>query len=312
MTGAPIPVGADAVIPIELSEPSAFQPENEGAVVTFPGEVPVGTYVRERGSDVEAGELLLSAGALLGASQWGLLAASGVAEVPLVSRLRVLLVSTGDELVMAGRPLEAGEIYDANGASMAVALAAAGAVVSDILVVSDDAVRLRALVEERLDGADLVLTTGGASRGAYEVVREVFGPIGVEFVTVAMQPGGPQGLGAAQFAGRSIPVVAFPGNPVSALVSFEVFLRPILLSLHGLTGQRPSGHAPLAEPVDSPEAKHQILRGRMNQSGQIEVIGGTSSHLLHNYSDSTLLVHIPVGVAHLDAGELVEVWSIDD
>jgi molybdopterin molybdotransferase len=312
MTGAPIPVGADAVIPIEASTPNRFQPEEGSRRVSFDQPVAAGTFVRTRGSDLAAGALLLPAGTRLGAAQWGVLAASGITEVALVRPLRVLVLSTGDELAAAGSPLSPGKIYDANGVSMAVALAGAGAIVSDVLVVPDDADHLRELLGERLGSADLILTTGGVSKGAYEVVRDVFEGAGVEFVSVAMQPGGPQGFGTVTLGGRSIPVVAFPGNPVSALVSFEIFLRPVLSQLHGLAPDRPRETRPLADALDSPEGKHQVRRGRLNSAGEVELVGGASSHLLHSYAASALLVHVPLGVSHLGAHDPITVWSIDD
>ncbi|HWU60289.1 MAG TPA: molybdopterin-binding protein, partial [Microbacteriaceae bacterium] len=154
----------------------------------------------------------------------------------------------------------------------------------------------------------------GVSAGAFEVVREALEPAGVRFGGVAMQPGGPQGLGRAQLPGwaASVPVVAFPGNPVSALVSFELFLRPVLLRLAGLNASRPVESLPLAHAVDSMPAKHQVRRGIVNDAGMVELVGGPSSHLLHAYAKSSVLVHLPVGLSHADAGENVEIWRIDD
>jgi molybdopterin molybdotransferase len=312
MTGAPIPDGADAIIPIEASTPDQFQPEHPASLVSFEAGVDPGTYVRLRGSDLAAGDLLLSAGTVLGPAQWGVLAASGITEVPLLRPLRVLVLSTGDELTLAGHPLMPGHIYDANGPSMAAALAGAGAHVADVLVVHDYAPLLREVFEDRDREVDLVLTTGGVSAGAYEIVRDVFTGAGVSFGSVAMQPGGPQGFGVAKIGRFSAPVISFPGNPVSSLVSFEVFLRPVLRALHGLPPDRRSWHAPLAAPLESPTSKHQVRRGVIGVDGRVELVGGPSSHLLHSYAASTVLVHLPVGVTHLDAGDPVEVWSIDD
>jgi len=312
MTGAPVPDGADAIIPIEAAVPNVFQPEHPESVVSFGSPVAEGTFVRRRGSDLAAGSLLLAAGSLLGPAQWGVIAASGITKVPLISQLRVLVLSTGDELTRSGHPLAPGHIYDSNGASMAVSLSRAGALVSEVLVVHDYAPLLREVFEDRDREVDLILTTGGVSAGAYEVVRDVFEGAGVQFLTVDMQPGGPQGYGVARIDGFSAPVVSFPGNPVSALVSFEVFLRPVLRELHGLPPHRRSWSAPLATGLESPPAKHQVRRGVINAAGEVELVGGPSSHLLHSYAASTVLVHVPVGVAHLDAGAPVEVWSIDD
>jgi molybdopterin molybdotransferase len=312
MTGAPIPDGADAVIPIEAATPNQFVPEHGEHRVSFDGVVHAGEFVRPRGSDLAAGDRLMAAGTALGPAQWGVIAASGITHVPLLSQLRVLVLSTGDELTPAGHPLRPGHIYDANGTSMAVALSGAGAHVSDVLVVHDSAPLLREVFEDRDREVDLVLTTGGVSAGAYEIVRDVFESAGVAFETVAMQPGGPQGYGLAQVGAFSAPVVSFPGNPVSSLVSFEVFLRPVLRALHGLPPDRRAWRARLAAPLDSPIAKHQVRRGVVREDGRVELVGGPSSHLLHSYAASTVLVHIPVGVAHVGADDEIEVWSIDD
>ncbi len=114
------------------------------------------------------------------------------------------------------------------------------------------------------------------------------------------------------FEGRRIPVVAFPGNPVSALVSFEIFLRPVLRALHGLDPDRPTSIVALESALESPVAKHQVRRGRLTPHGTAELIGGASSHLISHYAASSILIHVPVGVSHLDAGDAVTVWSIDD
>jgi molybdopterin molybdotransferase len=311
MTGAPIPLGADAVIPIEAAIPPHFLPDHGDHEVVFPNSPAPGSYLRKRGSDLGQGEVLLATGTRLGAAQWGVVAAAGLTTIALVPRVRVLLLSTGDELVSPGHELVPGQIYDANSMSLAVALAGAGAVAVSI-VVPDSAEVVTQLLHEHAADVDLVLTTGGVSQGTREVVRDVFEGAGVEFMTVDMQPGGPQGLGSAGLGGAVVPVVSFPGNPVSALVSFEVFLRPVLRALHGLRPDRRSWTAPLAAALDSPAGKHQVRRGRMTEAGEVELIGGPSSHLLHSYAASTVLAHVPVGVAHLDAGETIEVWSIDD
>ena len=312
MTGAPIPRGADAVIPIERAQPDSFGAD----AVSFAESPASGLFVRRRGSDLGRGELLLAAGTRLTAARWAILAASGIRLVPLLPRVRVLIISSGDELQEPGAELVDGRIFDANGAAMAIAVEDAGGVVTSVLRVTDDAEQLGELLAAHAPASDLVLTTGGVSKGAYEVVRDLFEPTGVTFGSVAMQPGGPQGLGLARILDASgtrfdRPVVAFPGNPVSALISFEMFLRPVLRGLHGLAVARPTRVAPLAAPIDSPNARHQVRRGILTAEGLVELIGGPSSHLLHAYAASTHLVHLPVGVSHLDSGDNVEVWSIE-
>lgn len=332
MTGAPIPLGADAVVQIERCDPPRFVGLGGGrhdspvdTTVGFAAPVEAGSFIRRRGSDVAAGALLLAAGTRLGPAQLGALAAAGVTRVPVRRRLAVLLISTGHELRAPGEQLRPGQIHDANTTMIGAALRACGAEVVEAVVPDDaDAVRaaLEASVLTRADGTfrptrpvDLVVTTGGVSAGAFEVVRDALEPLGVEFVKVQIQPGGPQGLGTARIGtgerSVSVPVVSFPGNPVSALVSFELFLRPVLRRLEGLAPDRHRASLPLAHDVVSPAGKHQVRRGVLDGEGRVEV-GAPSSHLLHAYAQATVLVHLPVGVERLPAGALVDVWRIDD
>ncbi|WP_022882510.1 molybdopterin molybdotransferase MoeA [Gryllotalpicola ginsengisoli] len=301
MTGAPLPQGADAVVPVE--QVGSFRAV--GSTIDLAEPTPAETFVRRRGSDLPAGATLLPAGARLGPPQLGALAAAGVEVVPVRARPRVLVVSTGAELAEPGAALPPGKIYDANALSLAAAVTEAGGIALATSVRSDaPAVLLSAL--ESAGPVDLVVTSGGVSAGAHEVVREALAPRGVRFGSVAMQPGGPQGLGELAVAGRPTPVLAFPGNPVSVLVSFELFLRPVL------RGARRSERGRLAASVESPAAKHQVRRGRVTADGSVELEGGPSSHLIAAYARSQALVHIPAGVEHLDAGDEVEIWRIDD
>ncbi|WP_308465534.1 molybdopterin molybdotransferase MoeA [Rathayibacter soli] len=331
MTGAPIPAGADAIVPIERSDPPYFVAADGSSVdgaaadgtaaastqtVGFAEQPTPGAFVRTVGSDLPVGATLLAAGSRLGPAQWGVLSSGGVVTVPVRPRLRVLVLSTGHELKKPGEPLESGQIYDGNSTVLAVALAECGATVRAAMLPDNPADVVSALAANAAE-TDLVVTTGGVSAGAFEVVREALAPAGVVFGPVAMQPGGPQGLGVAQFDaanGReafSVPVVAFPGNPVSTLVSFEMFLRPVLRRLAGLPEHRTVARLPLAQAVESMAGKHQVRRGILNASGAVELIGGASSHLLHSYALSSVLVHFPVGVTRVEAGELVEIWRID-
>ena len=314
MTGAPVPPGADAIVPIEAATPDRFVDERAiDATVSFAAPVDPGAYVRAQGSDLAAGSVLVPAGTRLLPAHWGVLASSGVACVAVRRRPVVLLLSTGLELRGPGEELAPGQIHDANSVALAAALTAAGADVRALRVASDDADLVRDAIGAPADGVDLLLTTGGVSAGAYEVVRDVLTGGGVEFASVAVQPGGPQGLGTAEVGGARIPVVAFPGNPVSALVSFELFLRPVLRGIGGHAHpDRPAHELPLAEPLDSPAGKHQVRRGRVDADGRVVAVGGPGSHLLHAYATATHLVHIPAGLDRLEAGDSVTVWSIDD
>ncbi|GAA4267668.1 molybdopterin-binding protein [Frondihabitans peucedani] len=313
MTGAALPDGADAVVQIERADPPRFQDEGGASTVSLPGPVPVGQFVRAVGSDVRRGDTLLRAGTVLRGPHYGILASSGVESVRVLDAPVVLLVSTGSELAAEPGPLGGAAIHDANGASLRVALEEADARVIVRRVADDgDALLRLARLGVEADSADLVVTTGGVSEGAYEVVRETFAPRGVEFGSVAMQPGGPQGWGVLDLGGRSVPVVAFPGNPVSALISFEMFLREPLQRAAGRPVQDRDRVAILSEGADSPPGKHQIRRGRLDPAGRVVFVGGPGSHLLHSYALATHLVHLPVGISRVEAGDEVVVWPLDD
>ena len=309
MTGAMLPAGADAVVPIERAVPDRFLPAaaqaKEHATVWLPPAA-AGTFVRAAGSDVRAGETAVSAGTFLGPAQLGLLAALGIPDVTVYQPVTVLLVTTGDEVVEPGQELPAGKIYDSNGTLLETAMRQAGLQVRRSGIATDNPDALRTLLRAEGAGADLIVTTGGVSKGAYEVVRQAMADQPVEFLHVAMQPGGPQGIGT--FEGR--PFLGFPGNPVSCLVSFEMFLRPVLAGLLGAPAARLPVRARLRQPLTSPEHKHQVRRGTLQPDGSVELQGGESSHLMHALAGSNVLVHVPEGVAALAAGVEVEVWML--
>ncbi|MWB97523.1 gephyrin-like molybdotransferase Glp [Agromyces seonyuensis] len=328
MTGAAVPVGADAIVPVEATRALDAGPRGfaeVGGGVSFTAPVASGTFVRRTGSDAEEGAVVLPPGTVLGAAQLGALSSAGVDAVEVHGRgPTVLLVSTGAELQPSG-PLEPGRIRDSNRIALTSALVEAGADVRARTLTSDDPDELVALLAEGVADEhariELVVTTGGVSAGAFEVVREALEPRGVVFGSVAMQPGGPQGLGLARLprahsddpaAEVHVPVVAFPGNPVSCLVSFELFLRPALRAAVGLPAERPRAWAPLAEATASPTGKHQVRRGRLDEHGRVVFVGDASSHRIGSYAASTVLVHLPVGRDAFAAGEPVEIWRIDD
>ncbi|MDQ0617785.1 molybdopterin molybdotransferase MoeA [Arthrobacter globiformis] len=305
MTGAMVPAGADAVVPIEQAGPSIFPAAGEEAEVRLPATA-AGTFIRAAGSDIESGQQALAAGTCLGPAQLGLLAALGLPEVLVNKQLSVLLVTTGDEVVEPGEPLGDGKIYDANGTILESALRQAGLAVTRAGISADSPDALRTLLRTHTSAVDLIVTTGGVSKGAYEVVRQAMDGQDVAFQHVAMQPGGPQGLGT--FDG--VPLLAFPGNPVSCLVSFEMFLRPVLGELFGAPAPRPAVRAKLAQPLSSPAGKHQVRRGSLQADGTVRLQGGESSHLVQALAHSNALVHVPVGTAALEEGAEVEVWML--
>jgi molybdopterin molybdotransferase len=323
MTGAMLPPGADAVVPIEQAVPDSFPaPEStppagvaSPPAVRLPAGVPAGQYVRGAGSDIRAGEPALNAGTVLGPGQLGLLAALGLDRVTVRSRPRVLLLTTGDEVVAPGHPLQPGQIHDANTTLLRSLLEEAGAQVQLTRVLADSPQELRDRLHADLAAGqpDLVITSGGISKGAYEVVKQGLEAEDVHFLSVAMQPGGPQGIGRV----AGIPFLAFPGNPVSCVVSFEMFLRPALSSVTGLPRPRLQLSAVLREDSRSPAGKHQVRRGRYlppavpGGTGEVELVGGPSSHLVHALAASNALVHLPAGRESFPAGTEVTVWLLD-
>ncbi|UOR02730.1 molybdopterin molybdotransferase MoeA [Leucobacter allii] len=331
MTGAAIPIGADAVIPIEQADPPRFDAlrrPGPGAVadvepggacgaagdapsarVAFATVPEPGAFIRRRGSDLPAGAVILPAGTRLRPSGIGLLANAGVAVVPVRRRPRVLLVSTGDEVTAPGAPLAPGRVYDANAPLLAAALRAAGAEVTAIRI-ADRPEALTELVAGRGGAHELLVTSGGISAGAFEVVREALAPAGVAFSGIAMQPGGPQGAGVAACGGVRLPALCFPGNPVSSAVSAELFLLPLLRLHAGLPAGTATELRPLAHDVDSPPRTHQLRRGRLDAEGRV-VLTPPSSHLLADLAAAELLAHIPLGVAHLAAGSPIEIQRFD-
>ncbi|MGV9613012.1 molybdopterin molybdotransferase MoeA [Nocardia xishanensis] len=297
MTGAPIPPGADCVVPVEDTR-------RDGSAVTIERGRGAGEFVREPGTDVRAGALLVPAGVALTPRHIAALAAVGVPAVPVFQPVRAAVVTTGDELVPAGRPLRSGQIYDSNGIALAAALAANGAAVVSVEHSTDDPAVFRRLLSAATRSADLVFTSGGVSKGDFEVVKDVLAAQGGLFGSVAVQPGGPQGLTVLD----GVPVLSFPGNPVSTMVSFEVFARPMLRQLSGLPPVRTS-EVPLRAAVRSPAGRRQFLRGRLTEDG-VEPVAGAGSHLIAGMAWADVLIDIPAETTELAAGAPVRVREL--
>jgi molybdopterin molybdotransferase len=316
MTGAPLPPGADAVVPVEWTDggsgggPADAMPPRgpDGGQVRFFRPAAPGAHIRRRGSDVEAGRLALAAGTVLGPPQLGLLAAVGRDRVTVRPRPRVVVISTGSELVPPGQEPGPGRIADSNSFTLTAAARDAGAVAYRVGAVPDDPDTLRDTIEDQLIRADLVVTSGGVSVGAYDVVKEVFAGLGtVQFRRLAMQPGKPQGFG--RIGPDAIPLCALPGNPVSAYVSFELFVRPAIRRLMGLEPvHRPSVTARLTEAVThSPPGRRQYLRGRYDaERGEVTPVGGAGSHMVAALARADALIVVPEAVTAVAAGEQVE------
>jgi molybdopterin molybdotransferase len=308
MTGAPVPDGATAVVPVEATDADFATTADTVAIRT---SVKDGQHIRRAGEDVTAGSTVLRRGQVLTPAALGLTAALGVSELKVFPRQRVLVMSTGSELVAPGAPLQPGQIYESNAVMLAAAVRDAGGQVVASPMTGDDVDTFRDALRRHAGDADLIITTGGVSAGAYEVVKDSLGG-DVEFVKVAMQPGMPQGAGSV----NGTPIITLPGNPVSALVSFEVFIRAPLRTAMGLPHpERPRRTAVLAEDLTSPRGKRQFRRGVLtgdSETGDATVTsyGPPASHHLRWLASANCLLEIGEDVAEVAAGSPVQVWDL--
>ncbi|MFJ5777866.1 gephyrin-like molybdotransferase Glp [Streptomyces sp. NPDC093094] len=327
MTGAPVPPGAEAVVPVEWTDGGlgegpvtgmrarSLAPEGAGGRIQVYRPAEARAHVRATGSDVKAGDRALDAGTVLGPPQIALLAAIGRGRVRVRPRPRVVVLSTGSELVQPGEELGSGQIYDSNSFALTAAARDAGAIAYRVGAVADDAETLRTTVEDQLVRADLMVTTGGVSVGAYDVVKEALQHVGdedeagsgIEFRKLAMQPGKPQGFGS--IGPDHTPLLALPGNPVSSYVSFELFVRPAIRALMGLPDvHRPRTRAALAgdRTLTSPKGRRQFLRG-VYAEGRVTPVGGAGSHLVAALAHADALIVVPEDVESVRPGTEVEV-----
>ena len=307
MTGAPIPSGTDCIVPVEVTDAGTDSVEIRGRVAP-------GSYIRRAGEDVIIGDVVVRDGTLLSSRQLAVIAAVGKGHVVVYPRPRVAVLSTGSELVEPGTPLSKGMISDSNSFLLVSAANEAGAQAYRIPPVPDDAEAFSAAISDQLHRADLILTSGGVSMGAYDTVKEVFSSYGtVEFTKVAMHPGMPQGHGVVgESDNERIPVITLPGNPVSSYISFQNFVRPAINKLRGLgSTDRPRLAAEVTKPLDSPQSKRQFARGRFLDDGRVEPVGGgQGSHVIGGLAQADCLIVIPEGVAHVNAGDTVDVVDL--
>ncbi|MBA3743382.1 gephyrin-like molybdotransferase Glp [Sporichthya sp.] len=309
MTGAPVPEGTEAIVAVEQTDRGTRR-------VKIETESSEGQFIRLRGSDVSTGQLLLPAGTELGSAQIGMLAAIGVSRVEVHPRPRVVVISTGSELVEPGQPLGPGQIYESNSYMLAAAAREAGAVAYRIGMVHDDEELVLSTIEEQTSRADLIVTSGGVSAGAYDVVKGVLSRLGtVEFGGIKMNPGKPQGFGfiGGEAFGSGVPIFTLPGNPVSSYVSFEVFVRPAIRRLRGLAPERRAiTQATISTDLSSPGGKTQFARGWVVPSGayglpEVRPVGGAGSHLLAGLATSNCFIVIGEDVTEVKAGEQVDI-----
>jgi molybdopterin molybdotransferase len=298
-TGAVVPREADAVVPIE----NVVQNDN---TVEISQEVEAGAHIRPRGGDVSAGEAVVPAGGRLTPARLAAAAASGVAELKCARRPRVAVLATGSELVSPGDTLGSGQIYETNGLMLASVLAAAGAEVMPHPPVADDEGATREAVERGL-AADVLVTSGGVSVGEHDLVRAVERELGVEeiFWRVSIKPGKPVSFGVR---GDTL-VFGLPGNPVSALVGCELFVKPALRALQGVADPLPRFEpGTLATGLRRNEERDEFVRARSHVDGEalmLEPVTGQESHMIVRSAAADALVHVPRGNGELPAGSTV-------
>jgi molybdopterin molybdotransferase len=298
-TGGVVPDGADAVIPIEY----VVEHDNE---VEIPSAVSQGDNVRPRGGDAAVGDTVVPRGVRVGVAQIGALAAAGIAQVSCARRPRVAILATGTELRRPGEPLGPGEVYEANGALLATALASAGGDIDALPAVADDEAAHRAALERGLE-ADVLVTSGGVSVGPHDLVRRILGELGAReiFWGVAVKPGKPFAFATRE---RTL-IFGLPGNPVSSLVSCELFVRPAVLALQGAAEPGPLySDGRLASAVRRNAQRDQLVRARMRSSDDgmvLEPVLGQESHMIVRAAGADALVLAPRGDGELAEGERV-------
>jgi molybdopterin molybdotransferase len=304
MTGAMLPAGADAVVPVEWTDGGAGR-------VTISRPAPVGHAIRRLGSDVANGDVMVAAGSPLGPAQVGLLAAGGHGSVLVRPRPLAAVVATGDELTDPGSPLIPGQIWESNSYMLAAAVRQAGGRARRHRV-KDDPVAVITALEELSASADLLITSGGVSMGGeHDAVKAALASYGdVTFRKVALQPGMPQGFGILHPA--RTPVFTLPGNPVSAYVSFQLFVRPALQALQALAPTPwPATRAILNASVRSPAGRRSYLRGVLDPAAdEVTPLTGQDSHQLGALARANVLIVVPEPVVRMEKGETADIVSL--
>lgn len=306
MTGAAVPHGADCVVQVELTDGGT-------QTVRFDSPATLGSAIRRAGEDVAPGAVVLQAGTRVHARHVPVLAASGASTVAVIPRPRVAVISTGDELRSPGEELAHGQIVDTNAPMLAALIAQAGFEVAQVGRCGDTAADLLTAVESAsAAGAHAIITTGGVSAGEFEPLKAAFeGGSEVTFTKIAMQPGKPQGFG---LVGRGVPLFALPGNPVSSLVSFVMFVAPALRVLAGRPSRIGWRDATATTHWTTPAGRAQIARVQLTQSHgalQAALSGGPGSHLMGGLAQADALAWVDPEVDEVRIGDTLKVISLD-
>ncbi|WP_236796544.1 gephyrin-like molybdotransferase Glp [Amycolatopsis sp. GM8] len=304
-TGAPLPTLADAVVPTAFTD-------GHPANVTVHRSVPSAGYVRRTGEDVQIGDVAVRQGDTIGSAQVGLLAAVGRSKVLVYPRPRVSIVSVGDELVDIDRTPSVGQVYDVNSYALAAAARDAGAEVSRVGIVPGEPKRLREVVEGRLLMSEVVVVAGGAGGSSGDEVHAALSDLGrIDMARVAMHPGSAQGFG--RLGPDSVPTFLLPANPMSALVVFEVLVRPLIRVARGTRNpHRRMVNARLLSPLASTKGRKGFLRGQLlrdESTGEylVQPLGLSGAHLLASLAEANCLVNVDEDLTEVPAGEEVRV-----
>ena len=308
MTGAPIPPGADAVVPVEDTEETAGR-------VLIKAAPPGGGHVRPAGEDVTEGQVLARPGTPIGPGELALIASLGLSPLRVYRRPRVAIVVTGDELVAPEEVPGPGQIRDSNSVALTALVHAAGGEPIIYRSVPDGLDETRDAFSTAAEGADLVISSGGVSMGRYDFVRDVIGELGrIDLWRVAMQPGKPVVLGAI----GEVPFLGLPGNPVSIHIGFEQFVRPALRKMQGMTSVlRPTVRATLSEPLDKRPGRLHFVRVTLEHEDEGWIATPTGlqgSHIQSSLLNCHGVARFDIDESHLDAGAevTVEVWSLPE
>ena len=313
MTGAPVPPGADAVVPVEDTNEAWRNPERPlPERVQIKRQVSSGDYVRHAGEDIEAGQTIIPKGHLLRSQEVGVLASLGVAEVAVIRRPKVAILATGDELIPIEEPLQPGKIRNSNGYTQTAQVLAVGGIPIPLGIARDTEADVTQKLQKGLDAdVDLFISSAGVSVGAYDVVKAVLDREGdVGFWRVRMRPGKPLAFGKY----KGVPYLGLPGNPVSAMVSFERFARAAILKMAGRTDwERPLLNVTIQESLSS-DGRESYLRAVVSkENGQYvaTTTGDQGSHIMTSLVKANALIIVPEGVTQVNTGDTLQAWMVD-
>lgn len=309
MTGAPLPAGADTIVPVENVENSGEHMRRQHLdEVTVIQAVDAGRHVRLAGEDIAAGELALEAGTRLGPEQLSALASIGLGSVTVYRRPVIGILATGSELVPPGQPLQRGQVPDSNSLLLRGLIERAGAIAVPMRTRGDDPAAVEEAFAEA-ESVDAIITSGGVSAGAFDVVKEFLTGRGIEFYKVALQPGKPQGCGRLTVGEKTLPVLCLPGNPVSAFVSMKLFGEALIGALTGRVRPLPFKEAVAGETWACRPGRTQLMPAR-SEAGRVHpaISRCSGSHLVYLLSQTEGLIHVPADVEEITEGDTVEVW----